>query len=131
MQKVDLSINDYPSESKYFPKAAVTKQELNYENTMGWLKRANVSEDADYMDAYAYLSHARNGLRLDVNDSNLVAAERYASSFTGRYGRGYILGQDFLKKARSHPMIRKVFGKNGAPASDSEYITVWGFMGVA
>jgi len=118
-------------ESDYFPEKSKTKVPLTYENTVAWLKRSKIAEDENYLDSYSYLNYARNVLSLDVNDTNLVAAERYAEGYFGNYGRGFILGQDFLKKFRSTSVGRKMFGKNGSPVSDSEYVTTWGFMGVS
>jgi len=76
------------------------------------------------------LQLARKKYKIDVNDSNIVAAERYAEGYFGNYGRLFILGQDFLKQIRAIPLIGKRFGKNGAPVSDSEFITTWEFLGV-
>ena len=114
----------------YFPYPATTRQPLTMENTQKWLYYAMNAEDSGLLDAYTYLSFARNRLGLDKNDSNLAAAERYAEGYFGNYSKPWLFGQDFLKRIREIPVVGPIFGKNGSPVSDSDFVTVWGFMGV-
>jgi len=114
----------------YFPKPETTRKPLLVENTKAWLFYAMNAEDSGMLDAYSYLNYARNYLGLDKNDSNLSAAERYAEGYFGNYNKFFIFGQDILKRVREIPLVGPIFGKNGSPVSDSDYVTVWGFLGV-
>lgn len=114
----------------YYPKPETTKQPLTMENTQRWLYYAMNAEDSQIIDAYTYLNYARNTLGLDKNDSNLAAAERYAEGFFGNYGKGAIFAQTILKRVREIPLVGPIFGKNGSPVSDSDFVAIWGGLGV-
>ncbi len=98
----------------------------------GWLCDAINSGS----DPEGYLRDARNN-GLDKGDSNLVAAERYVEMYNGNYEGHppmsqdtFNLGQHILKQIRTVPGMSRVFGENGSPASDSEFIARWGALGV-
>ena len=81
------------------------------------------------MGPYVYLNSARNSLHLDIHDSNLIAAERYMEGYEDNYGDIFLLGQHVLKQVRRLPGASNILGKNGAPPSESWFITQWGMLG--